>query len=682
MSQILSFLTEQPIQPEDSHKLLAGSGLAMKWYEAALAKIPAPGGGWNPALMPAARAAKRAGIKLDVFIADVKKATPAEIPEGRLKEINRAYERTDIEAATTKTFTSTATTEKPKPVMLPIPVENETESFLRALFEPDETIVICPGRFNKERNREEPEDFKREAKTRDEWIATFDRKTPSDYFRNDVGIYVKINPLQAGQKPGTKLPLADEASITAFRWLLVESDTDTKEEQLGAIRAAGIPYATIVDSGKKSLHAIVRIDADDRDDFKKQAAEVYAEIGKLLTVDPGNSHASRYSRLPGCRRGRDSWQALLEVYDDVPSYKQNLRDRWLTGSYTLAEYYYMEMPKETTLLGNRFLCREGSMLFVGPSGIGKSSASVQCDVLWSLGQPAFDIAPAFPLKVLCVQAENDDGDMIEMTRGIMHGLHLTEDQIHAVGENTLYRNYKDSTGIPFLIWLEKLISAYRPDIVRIDPLQAYLGDDAKEVKAVSDFFRVTLNPILTKHQCASIIAHHTPKTNHRNTEEWQPNDWMYAGAGAADLTNWARSVIVIDPVADSQELFRFIAAKRWQRIGWKGPDGEPINERFFKHATGGSIYWHNAETPTKAEQGKRADKMDVYNLVTNNPIPKTVLITRCQDAGAGRERARSWIAEMVFEGKLFEFKTKRSRARDEVMISKQPQETQPELPPK
>src|SRR6266852_145470 len=66
------------------------------------------------------------------------------------------------------------------------------------------------------------------------------------------------------------------------------------------------------------------------------------------------------------------------------------------------------------LLGKRFLCVEGGMLFVGPSGIGKSSANVQQDILWSLGRSAFGIRPARPLRILCVQAENDDGDLAEM----------------------------------------------------------------------------------------------------------------------------------------------------------------------------------------------------------------------------------------------------------------------------
>ena len=62
------------------------------------------------------------------------------------------------------------------------------------------------------------------------------------------------------------------------------------------------------------------------------------------------------------------------------------------------------------------------MLFVGPSGIGKTSASVQQDLLWSVGLPAFGIAPARPLKILTIQAEDDDGDLSEIVSGIKSSL--------------------------------------------------------------------------------------------------------------------------------------------------------------------------------------------------------------------------------------------------------------------
>src|SRR4029077_2648996 len=133
---------------------------------------------------------------------------------------------------------------------------------------------------------------------------------------------------------------------------------------------------------------------------------------------------------------------------------------------------------QKTLLGNRFLCREGGMLFVGPSGIGKTSASVQQDLLWSVGLPAFGIAPARPLKILTVQAEDDDGDLSEIVSGVKTGLHFTMDQIQESRERCFYVTERSHTNDEFLQPVVKpLLELHRPDLLRINPLQAYLGGD-------------------------------------------------------------------------------------------------------------------------------------------------------------------------------------------------------------
>ena len=78
-----------------------------------------------------------------------------------------------------------------------------------------------------------------------------------------------------------------------------------------------------------------------------------------------------------------------------------------------------------TLLGNRFLCRGGGLLFVGSSGIGKSTAVVQMGICWAVGRECFGIQPPQPLKILYVQAENDEGDLSEMRDGVNNGLNLS-----------------------------------------------------------------------------------------------------------------------------------------------------------------------------------------------------------------------------------------------------------------
>lgn len=50
------------------------------------------------------------------------------------------------------------------------------------------------------------------------------------------------------------------------------------------------------------------------------------------------------------------------------------------------------------LIKDRFLCRLACLLFVGPTGVGKSSWAMQAKILWALGEPCFGFVPPRPLK--------------------------------------------------------------------------------------------------------------------------------------------------------------------------------------------------------------------------------------------------------------------------------------------
>jgi len=348
---------------------------------------------------------------------------------------------------------------------------------------------------------------------------------------------------------------------------------------------------------------------------------------------------------------------------------------------SLSDYYDYEIDPDDTLLGNRYLCRESALLFPGPSGVGKSSASVQQDACWALGRPAFGIVPARPLRILTIQAENDNGDMHEMATGVVRGLGLTEEDRAVLGEHTLYVANKSAAGESLFVGLRVHLERFRPDILRIDPLQAYLGGDPKDSALVSAFCRAMLNPLLQEFQCGAIVNHHTPKTNFRNTSTWKASDWMYAGAGAADLTNWARAVLVIESEPDERGLFRFIAAKRGSRIGWHDQYGQRVYERHFRHAREGcGIFWEEADPPPDSRR-RKASKEDILNLVPEeDPIRKDALISKARSNGIPNEkRIGGFIAELESDGQLFTWEKKRSGTRPQILLARRPQPPQTEM---
>ena len=254
------------------------------------------------------------------------------------------------------------------------------------------------------------------------------------------------------------------------------------------------------------------------------------------------------------------------------------------------------------------------MLFVGRSGLGKSSSSVQQDVDWALGREAFGIVPAKPLNILCIQAENDDGDLHEMGAGVLLGLGLNAGEVEQVNRRTTYVQWFES-GQAFLAKLRDALAAERDagrpfDLVRIDPLLAFAGGDLVKPEVIASFCRTGLNMIAHDFNVGIIAVHHTPKINLTARPRMDGPEWIYAATGCADLANWARAILVIADTPNAMPgTFRLIGAKRGKRITWRDTNGEMEFERYFSHAENrGGMFWRVA-TPEETEVATaRAEK--------------------------------------------------------------------------
>ena len=219
-----------------------------------------------------------------------------------------------------------------------------------------------------------------------------------------------------------------------------------------------------------------------------------------LYVDPNNANPSRLSRLPNAMRF-DSRQELYALNIGAKSWQdfeaqiqaEAIGDRILLSE--LAEFDAENDPDN--ILGNRWLCKGGSCLFVGQSGIGKSSLCMQMSMNWALGRTTFGIRPERPLKSLIVQAENDRGDVAEMFQGSLAalGIKRSDDAFRALEERLVIVTESVQTGEEFANAVRLLVAKHKPDLVWLDPLLSFIGDDISKQDVCSYFLRNLLNPI-------------------------------------------------------------------------------------------------------------------------------------------------------------------------------------------
>lgn len=107
-----------------------------------------------------------------------------------------------------------------------------------------------------------------------------------------------------------------QQNVTAWRYYVLESDVLSQNEWLKVLAALALPIVAIYTSGKRSIHALLRLDVPAKaawDSVRDHLRAVLCPLG----ADPAALSAVRLSRLPGCKRN-GQLQRLLWLSPGAP----------------------------------------------------------------------------------------------------------------------------------------------------------------------------------------------------------------------------------------------------------------------------------------------------------------------------------------------------------------------------
>jgi hypothetical protein len=114
---------------------------------------------------------------------------------------------------------------------------------------------------------------------------------------------VHPNPRSLDKEGQPKFSRRSEESVTRFRFLVLESDEADPRDWIGALVQLYLPIAAIYTSGKRSIHVLIRCDADSIGEWRDFSASVMKPIFIRLGADEQVVATSvRLSRLPGSLR--------------------------------------------------------------------------------------------------------------------------------------------------------------------------------------------------------------------------------------------------------------------------------------------------------------------------------------------------------------------------------------------
>lgn len=127
------------------------------------------------------------------------------------------------------------------------------------------------------------------------------------------------------------------------------------------------------------------------------------------------------------------------------------------------------------------------------------------------GRDLWKLKPHKARKVVLIQAENNFLDLVEPAQSITRILGLSETEKADLRKN--FRVISDDThsGEGFVRLLSSICDRYKPEIVIVDPLMAYIGGEISKQEVCTKFFRNGINPVIHRHNIGLIVLHHTGK---------------------------------------------------------------------------------------------------------------------------------------------------------------------------
>ncbi|MBQ9402094.1 MAG: AAA family ATPase [Clostridia bacterium] len=322
-------------------------------------------------------------------------------------------------------------------------------------------------------------------------------------WKPEAGAWIRFNALDG---EGVR-----NENVVSFKFALVESDAMPVDDQISMYRKLELPIAALVHSGHKSVHAIVRVDADSFEEYRKRVTFLYDFLASRgVKVDTQNRNPSRLSRMPGVTRNGQV-QKLLGVnigrksWVDWMDYVEGATDE-LPGMALLSDFAD-NPPEQPEELITGVLRRGHKMLISGSSKAGKSFLLMELCIALAEGISWLGFR-CKQGKVLYVNLEIDPASCIHRFLKIYKAMGLKPKHMDDI---TIWNLRGHAVPLDQLV--PKLIRRVRDmdlDAIIIDPIYKVITGDENSASDMAAFCN-QFDRICTETACSVIYCHHHSK---------------------------------------------------------------------------------------------------------------------------------------------------------------------------
>lgn len=332
----------------------------------------------------------------------------------------------------------------------------------------------------------------------------------------DAGAWIALNPFDGN---GCK-----SDNVTKFKYALVESDTLSISAQETLYRKHRLPIVCLVHSGCKSLHAVVKVDANNIEEYKSRVNFLFNYLSDYgVDIDKQNKNVNRLSRMPGVYRmgkkqrlvdtniGLSSWDEWYNYVtktsnETLPESRPDDKPTLKLPPVVYLDDYIDNPPELSEELISGVLRRGHKMIVSSSSKAGKSFLLMELCLAFANGTKWLKWN-CKKSKALYINFEIEDASCIHRFLEMRAKMNIVD-----VNRNLPVWNLRGYAK-PLTDLVEYIIEAaiiHDVDVIILDPLYKIVTGDENNATCMSEFFNC-VDRICTATGAAVIICHHHSK---------------------------------------------------------------------------------------------------------------------------------------------------------------------------
>ena len=377
---------------------------------------------------------------------------------------------------------------------------------LEAMFEPDDYVNVITSATKNSKGKWVPSGYGKQFRMGDmrESIRKYGLDEVIGEYNAEAGVWLRVNPMNGKG--------ISDADVSSFRNALVESDDMPLKDQERMLFEMGLPIVCITNSGGKSLHAVVRIEADGPNHFKDRVRYLHGECEKSgMSIDKANKNPSRLTRLAGVKRGGNE-QKLMHLRvgaRDFPTWMAQEKNAKLSYDYGIEPMDMETPPVLDEVLIDGVMRRGDKMCVAGPSKAYKSFSLIQLAIAVSCGTRWFGwkCKQGRVLYINCELRGESFRKRVWEVAGKMGGADRA-----AISENMDVWNMRGRVQ-PLKTSKEHIIEQAEErsyDIIMLDPVYKLFDGDENSAEEVSAFM-LAMDELAMRLHASIVYCHHHSK---------------------------------------------------------------------------------------------------------------------------------------------------------------------------